>query len=727
MKSISTRLIALAFAAACMASTLGYGSSSSSSSSEFSSCYDNPNIQANQVNYFDFYLSDLNREFFYSVFPNEFYTYNTEGGTGYFNTSTPGLFSTNPRNPKNIIGALFGDVVSINQQNPPYLFNGLKRNPFAISKDGGRSWNYSTAPTTHLSQSTSCELFFSPCGKVVYALGSFADSYTNPVSSSNPKGLFDFSYYTSYLPYPYGPASIFVPIGPIGVSNPSVYVSRNNGPTEPNTVLSASIASFGLGGTANPAAGIFLCKSTDGGRTFKKPVLISATQSNIFLGTLTGGLMGYIQGSNGLTDQTADNLLIDPHHSSILNVIWSRIDQVSFLWGSLYNSRSTDGGKSWSTNPNGDNHLMNITASPLYALEFDTNFANTVVSTDPNYLTNFPNVGQATSPGSIVVEDVGQGGNNGKPVYLCGFTRFYPRPNQSSPTFTDSPADTISDHGILISMNRGETWGDGVIFKPAKTNAVALPSYTFATAFDPRSSSPSIGLITFDGALNPTLAASPKTGRVYYVWEGGNANIDSNPLVNQYFPEIQMSVSSGSLDEIGQNWTDPVKVNLTPDNLTNPETSQAFNPNVAVNKDGIVAVVYSDFRNFDVSQVGNSSGTVLTTTWIAFYQELDCPTAGELGNGLTFIGELQVSPIYNTALYAGPPFTGITTGNYISLDVDANGNFVVAYPVTNTNNGTNPIPQVPFYTPYSNANYNITENTSNRSNVFIKVIPAPCT
>ena len=667
---------------------------------------------ANQVNSTDFYLA--NRIEFYGVWPNAFYTSADEGGIGFFNTSLPGLYFSNPKNPNHLIGNYTGDNVAISQNGSFPGFPLLRRNPITISNDCGKSWNTTFAPTLNLSQSALVVPQFASNGKTIYALGFFTDTYTNPSE------LFDFTYWTSYLPHPYGPASIINPTGPIFENEPSMQVSRNNLPIDPNTVIAASNEEFGLSGTANPACGLFICKSTDGGKSFSNPVLISATQSDSFFGFLSEGSTGQMEGANGLVEE-AGSLIIDPENPKILNAIWTRIDNLSFLWGSLYGSRSTDGGRTWTSNPNGDNQLINLTNSPLYALEFDNNFQKQIISTDPNYLTNFPNVGQAVSTGIIAVEDVGQGGNKGNPVYLCGSNREYPKPNQPVPTFTDSPTDTLVDHVVIISKDKGKTWGDGRSFRRSKVNSSALPQYIFASAHDPRFSPSEIGLIIVDGALNQTLAASPKTGRVYYVWEGGNFAISSDPLVNQHYPEIQMSVSSGSLDVIGQHWTNPVKVNRTPDDLSNPEKSQAFNCNVAVNKKGIVAVVYNDFRNFDTSQVNNPHGTVNTTTWIDFYKELRCPYEGDLGNGLTFIGEIQVSPIYDSSVAGGTPFTGITTGTFVSISVDANDNFVVAYPVTNVNNGTQSIP--PNFPPYSG--FNILENTSNRSNTFIKVIPFP--
>jgi hypothetical protein len=683
-------------------------------------CYNNPNVPAYQVNSTDFFLADLNRLLFYSVWPNDFYTFDNQGAVGYFNTNLPGPFFPHPINPKNIIGTVSGDAVSVNFSGAVSGFPLLSQNALYFSSDGGKTWGTTFLPTSSLSQSATASFFYSADGRRIYALGFFQDTYTNPSQ------LFDFTYYTSYLPHPYGPYTPYSPTGLIVENSPSVLVSRNTGPTDTNTVNAVSLASYGVTGTANPAAGLFICESLDGGRTFSQPVLISATQTESLFGFLEGGSPGPIAGINGLVDG-GGALIIDPSNPKILNVLWTRIDNVSFLWGSMYNSRSTDGGKTWTSNPTGDNSLINITNSPIYALEFDQNFLNQYANTDADYATNFPNYGQAVVTGTAVVSNVGQGGNGGNPVYICGTNREYPQPGLRPPSFTDSPADSFFDHAVIISKNKGKTWGDGVTFGTSKVNGVQVASYIFASAHDPRFPPPGLSLIVVDGALNQSLAASPKTGRVYYAWEGGNFNISSDPLVNQFYPEIQLSVSSGSLDEIGQNWTTPIKANQTPDDFIYNATSQAFNPNVAVNKDGIVGVIYSDFRNFDLTQVGDSEGTVLTTTWLSFYQELASPTDGPFGNGLDFIGEIQVSPVFDSTLSGGTPFTGITTGTFLSISTDVLGNFIIAYPVSNENNfAFSPIPTVPFFNPYSNSSYNIVENTNNRNNTFVKVIPPPC-
>ena len=63
--------------------------------------------------------------------------------------------------------------------------------------------------------------------------------------------------------------------------------------------------------------------------------------------------------------------------------------------------------------------------------------------------------------------------------------------------------------------------------------------FTIAFSHDPRNSN-----VLTDGAYNNVMAVSPKTGRVYYAWQGGNGAVSSDPNINTYFPCIQLASSA---------------------------------------------------------------------------------------------------------------------------------------------------------------------------------------
>lgn len=88
--------------------------------------------------------------------------------------------------------------------------------------------------------------------------------------------------------------------------------------------------------------------------------------------------------------------------------------------------------------------------------------------------------------------------------------------------------------------------------------------------------------ILFDVAVDPT------DGRLYAVWQ----DIRFNGL-----EQVAFATSSDG----GLTWSEPIRVNQTPQALANPLRSQAFLPSVAVSADGTVVVTYYDFRNDDAS------------------------------------------------------------------------------------------------------------------------------
>jgi hypothetical protein len=110
---------------------------------------------------------------------------------------------------------------------------------------------------------------------------------------------------------------------------------------------------------------------------------------------------------------------------------------------------------------------------------------------------------------------------------------------------------------------------------------------------------PPCTLVRSDGVIIDmavdTSALHP--GRMYVTWQDHADNPFGDDL-------IMLSYS----DDGGQHWTAPEKINQTPSGTF---TDQAFEPTVAVNDQGVVAVNYYDFRN-DVS----GDGRLTTDHWI---------------------------------------------------------------------------------------------------------------
>ena len=436
----------------------------------------------------------------------------------------------------------------------------------------------------------------------------------------------------------------------------------------------------------------FVSTSKDGGATWLGPVVVPGSQKTS--AAVFGDCLDPITCANLNTADCGNNciansgltgsVLADPIHDCTVHVAWNTISKPTLDFGSVWYSRSTDGAKTFSS------------ALQVYDL-----------STDPTWLSQYSNT-NFTAPcfrgqilGATLVSVPSKHKN--KQTLLIGFLRIYPKKHTTCDRYIDTiqaPSITFYDHGVIRSCDDGQNWS---------LSASQVPQYVFAAAHDPRTSGiGGVPLIVSDGSLNTYMAVSPKTNRVYMVWQGGNCALANNCAtpadenIAQHYPLIQLSAS----DDAGETWTTPITVSQTQINCASypsRENCQSFNPNIIVLENGLVGVIYADFRN-NAAAVG-SKDPVNADIWLAIFKETK---NFNINAGLELVNEVRLTPnSFDASIgFSFPPKAGNSALNgFGSVEgiAAAGCSFLTAWGQTNYSNttpgtraGWAPIPQSTF-------------------------------
>jgi hypothetical protein len=154
-----------------------------------------------------------------------------------------------------------------------------------------------------------------------------------------------------------------------------------------------------------------------------------------------------------------------------------------------------------------------------------------------------------------------------------------------------------------------------------------------------------------DAGEIPDIAVNRTTGALYTVWQDGNANAGMTGIF------VATSIDGG------ETWSAPVPANPgAPD-----PTVQAFLPTVAVNDDGIVGVLFYDFRN---DTLGDDP--LSTDVWLSLFDA-----------DLAFLSERRLTPeSFDLRQSVITGARGYFPGDYVGLDT-AGADFVAAFTRTN--------------------------------------------
>jgi hypothetical protein len=208
-------------------------------------------------------------------------------------------------------------------------------------------------------------------------------------------------------------------------------------------------------------------------------------------------------------------------------------------------------------------------------------------------------------------------------------------------TYTDPSATTLASayESVVRSGDGGQTWSSPVTIMPDSS----------VTDVDPGN-----GDQLRTGAGLPAAAVDPRTGELYLAAEG-------TAFTGGAYDQIELSHSTDG----GSTWSAPVRINGAPQAL-------AFSPEVAVARNGVVAVTYYDIRTL---QPGNTT-TLPVSTWLA--------TAPRGGGQFT---EREIAPPFD--MLTAPNANGFFLGDYQGLSAGPGG-FRALFIETNAGEPANP-------------------------------------
>lgn len=165
---------------------------------------------------------------------------------------------------------------------------------------------------------------------------------------------------------------------------------------------------------------------------------------------------------------------------------------------------------------------------------------------------------------------------------------------------------------------------------------------------------PDTGQPVRTGDIIPEVAVDPNSGNLFMVWQDGR--------FNNNFSHIAFSMSTDG----GLTWTDPVKIDKTPDNIS------AFTPSIHVTSDGIVGVTYYDFRN-------NTNAAGLPTDYWLVHCLVTCINPANWSeNHIAGSFDMEISPVAR----------GFFVGDYQGLS-SAGSSFLAFFAQTNSGNIAN--------------------------------------
>ena len=328
------------------------------------------------------------------------------------------------------------------------------------------------------------------------------------------------------------------------------------------------------------------------------------------------------------------------------------IDSIEFNLSGIEVSTSTDNGATWSSparlitddNPVNFNDKESITGDWRPGVGAGKAYATWIRGNLPGWEHNLPGAFHSFAFGGLPMfsktEDGGQTWSTPVPmtrsvVYMQG-NQIVVLPdgslvNVAAMLFRGSgiqPTPTQYFWTAMRSKDGGKTWGAPIKIAPLGTALLTNPDIPNPTSLDQTVRA---------GDYLPDVAVDPNTGAIYMVFAndiGGGVN------------HVMLTKSTDG----GKRWSTPIDVTTT------PATTHSFNGTVEVADDGLVAVMYYDFRNNDTSTPGLPTDVWLTHSHdggVTWSEDRAYPTSFDMENAPIargwFLGDYQGLAAINDA------------------------------------------------------------------------------
>ena len=370
--------------------------------------------------------------------------------------------------------------------------------------------------------------------------------------------------------------------------------------------------------------GVVVTQSEDGGKTWSAPRFLFSSME--FLSDPT----------QQFANSDKSSITADPNDPDQAIAVWTTFNPNTSSHGNAQSSFTKDGGQSWSPVQLVYDPFPDLVKHGLSnGIQNDNQASNNVVVILPKK------------------EKCRKRRLNGD--WLNFAVRVYARPGATDAQFTSDSFPfkySLTDIVLVRSTNQGKKWKPEAqtVISPFVNNFIYTGGYTYDSSGNITGG---VGTRMRNDQTLPSYNVNPQNGFLYVAYQSSEFRADQ-------LQQIGLTTSRDG----GHTWSTSIQASRTPSDAVNP---QAFEPFVAITKNGRVGVLYFDFRNDD----GMDPSKTKMDAWLAIYQEVKNPAGGSTGIGLEFLKEIRLSEESYIAQNGPNTTQGVMTdGDYQFLSID---------------------------------------------------------